>query len=99
MLNVNEDFNEAKITLLHEIFNVIDEISDKNYGIERKTDDLYKLKYMLRKLENKLYDLAEEMIETIEFDKEHNTHDELLKEIEKDLNDLKREIDYLVIYD
>lgn len=95
---MNEDLSEAKTTLFREIDNVIDEISDKEYELERKIDELYRLKDLLCKLENKLDGLGKE-IEIIEFDEEFNSHNALLKKAKNDLDDLKEENDDLIIYD
>ena len=94
----NEDLDENKTRLYREISSVIDEISDKEYELERKIDELYRLKDLLCKLENKLDGLGKE-IEIIEFDEEFNSHDALLKKAKNDLDDLKEENDDLIIYD
>lgn len=43
---------KLKIRLFREINNVIDEISDKEYEIKCKIDDLYRLKGLLKELKN-----------------------------------------------
>ena len=94
--NPLEYLSEAKTTLFREINNVLDEISNKRYEVERKIDDLYRLKDLFCKLENKLNGLGKE-IETIKFDEEFNNHNPLLKKVKNDLDDLKQENDDLII--
>lgn len=91
----NEDLGETKIRLFREINNVIDEISDKEYELERIIDDLYRLRGLLKELETQLDNLGDE-ITNIEFD-EDNSHEELIDKAENDLEDLKRENNGLIV--
>lgn len=91
----NENLGETKIRLFREINNVIDEISDKEYELERKIDDLYRLRGLLKELETQLDNLGDE-ITNIEFD-EDNSHEELIDKAENDLEDLKRKNNGLIV--
>lgn len=91
----NENLGETKIRLFREINNVIDEISDKEYEIKCKIDDLYRLRGLLKELKNHLNDLGYE-ITNIKFD-EDNSHEELIDKAENDLEDLKRKNNGLII--
>ncbi len=92
----NENLGETKIRLFREINNVIDEISDKEYELERKIDGLYRLRGLLKELYLTQLDNLGDEITNIEFD-EDNSHEELIDKAENDLEDLKRKNNGLIV--